>query len=211
MRPNGSEFPNMHAHALERLEELNHPLIPKLYYYDDIEYECEFIEGEDLDTYISTTGDYEKGIEVYELIQSLMIDMSRIETSHEWPWVSIKTHWRLAAEDIHSKNILITKEGKPYLVDLDQIGWWHPYTVFKIMMNTNISITDSLRYAYLHWENNRTINQAKKRVKDLSDKLHEKNEEIFEKGVRHGFWNVKTKEEIKEKYEKYKHLEEWNK
>ena len=33
-------------------------------------------------------------------------------------------------------------------------------------------------------------------------------EEIFEKGVRHGFWNVKTKEEIKEKYEKYKHLED---
>ena len=38
---------------------------------------------------------------------------------------------------------------------------------------------------------------------------HEKNKEIFEKGVRHGFWNVKTKEEIKEKYEKYKHLEDW--
>ena len=28
---------------------------------------------------------------------------------------------------------------------------------------------------------------------------------IFKKGVRHGFLNVKTKEEIKEKYEKYKH------
>jgi len=28
---------------------------------------------------------------------------------------------------------------------------------------------------------------------------------IFEKGVRHGFLNIKTKEEIKEKYEKYKH------
>ena len=42
-----------------------------------------------------------------------------------------------------------------------------------------------------------------------AQKQHEKNEEIFEKGVRHGFWNVKTKEEIKEKYEKYKHLEDW--
>ena len=45
--------------------------------------------------------------------------------------------------------------------------------------------------------------------KRLSDKLHERDKEIFEKGVRHGFWNVKTKEEIKEKYEKYKHLEDW--
>ena len=60
------------------------------------------------------------------------------------------------------------------------------------------------------------IKKQKQQVKDLSDKLdsvssklHEKNEEIFEKGVRHGFWNVKTKEEIKEKYEKYKHLEDW--
>ena len=41
-----------------------------------------------------------------------------------------------------------------------------------------------------------------------AQKQHEKNEEIFEKGVRHGFWNIKTKEEIKEKYEKYKHLED---
>ena len=26
----------------------------------------------------------------------------------------------------------------------------------------------------------------------------------YEDGVRHGFWNVKTKEEIREKYERYK-------
>ena len=58
MRPNASKFPDMHAHALERLEELNHPLIPKLYYYDDIEYECEFIEGKDLETYIRKTDEH---------------------------------------------------------------------------------------------------------------------------------------------------------
>ena len=54
------------------------------------------------------------------------------------------------------------------------------------------------------------IKNLETKIDSLYDNLHEKNEEIFEKGVRHGFWNVKTKEEIKEKYENYKHLEDWH-
>lgn len=160
MRPNASQFPNMHAHALEKLEELNHPLIPKLYYYDDTEYECEFIEGEDLETYIRRTGDYNLALKVVELVQDLMLQMSKTEFTYKWEY-SHKNYWRLAAEDIHSKNILITKEGRPYLIDLDQIGWWHPWTIFKIMMSANIRLTDTLRYAFVHWANDRTTEKLK--------------------------------------------------
>lgn len=38
--------------------------------------------------------------------------------------------------------------------------------------------------------------------------MHE-SKHLFEAGVRHGFWNIDTQEEIKEKYEKYKHLDKW--
>ena len=188
MRPNASQFPNMHGYALERLEELNHPLIPKLYYYDDEEYECEFIDGKDLETYIRKTGNYQVGLEVMNQVQDLLYKMSKQEFNFEFPY-SHKLNWRLGAEDIHSKNILITEQGQAYLIDLDQIGWWHPFTVFKLMNNAVASLSDSLRYPFLLWSNDGS----------------------YEAGVRHGFWNVKTKEEIKEKYEKHKHLEEWNK
>ena len=214
MRPNNSEFPNLHAHALEKLEELNHPLIPKLYYYDDVEYECEFIEGTDLETYIRKTGNYQIGLEVMNQVQDLLYKMSNVEFNFEFPY-SHKLNWRLGAEDIHSKNILITEQGEAYLIDLDQIGWWHPFTVFKLMNNAVASITDSLRYTFLLWSNDLSIKNSKEQILQISNDERKKAEEQikemstrlksnYEDGVRHGFWNVKTKEEIREKYERYK-------
>ena len=80
MRDNSSEFPSMHAHTLERLEELNHPLIPKLYYYDDVEYECEFIEGLELEDHIRETGNYQLGLDVMNLCQDLIYKMSQVQS-----------------------------------------------------------------------------------------------------------------------------------
>ena len=91
-------------------------------------------------------------------------------------------------------------------------------------MSTNMDICNSLQtslllYESMNWktaayDEHHAIIYAvedkffsKQQQRDAAQ--HEKNKEIFEKGVRHGFWNVKTKEEIKEKYEKYKHLEDW--
>ncbi len=209
MRDNSSEFPSMHAHALERLEELNHPLIPKLYYYDDVEYECEFIEGLELEDHIRQTGNYQLGLDVMNLCHDLIYKMSHVQFNHKFPY-SHGLNWRLSAEDIHSRNILISaKDEKPYLVDLDQIGWWHPFTVFKIMESATSRLTESMRYQLIFWSNDLSteeiITEARKEINEMSKKLKFN----FEAGVRHGFWNVKTKEEIKEKYEKYKHLESW--
>ncbi len=70
-------------------------------------------------------------------------------------------------------------------------------------MNTNTSrIAECMRSAMITWDHKVSIER-------LATELHEiaeKNEELFENGVRHGFWNVTSKEEIKEKYEKYKKL-----
>jgi hypothetical protein len=209
MRPNASAFPYTHAEPISKLEELNHPLIPKIVYYDDNEYEIEYIDGEDLVTYLERTGDWSTGILVYELVQDLMLQMSKISSNYKWNDFPLKgpdITWKLAAEDIHSKNIVITKEGKPYLIDLDQIGWWHPYSVFKLM-NTNTSrIAECMRSAMITWDHKVSIERLATELNEIATELHEKNEELFENGVRHGFWNVTSKEEIKEKYEKYKKL-----
>ncbi len=83
MRPNASAFPYTHAEPISKLEELNHPLIPKIVYYDDNEYEIEYIDGEDLVTYLERTGDWSTGILVYELVQDLMLQMSKISSNYK--------------------------------------------------------------------------------------------------------------------------------
>lgn len=205
MRPNSSEFPYDHAHPISKVEELNHPLIPKLYYYDDNKYECEYIDGEDLVTYLERTGDISTGILVYELVQDLMIKMSKISNTHNWEdysWKGPDLAWKLGCDDIHAKNILVTNEGKPYLIDFDQFGWYHPYTIFKLLDNNTGRISDAMRYAMLAWDSKVVLYK----VVDQNKEMHEKNVRLFEDGVRHGFWNVNSIEEIKEKYEKYKNL-----
>ena len=189
MRPNASELPFEHSTALEKLEQMDNDLIPELYEFSDEHYVCEFIEGEELEPYIVRTGDYEFAIETLKKIHMLMYDMCHVQHSEK--------ELRLGAEDIHSANILI-KDKKPYLIDLDQFGWWSQVTTFKLMMSANIRLTDSCRTAF----NLRTINIAHA---DAERAIAHS----YESGVRHGFWNVKTKEEIKEKYERFKHLEEW--
>lgn len=199
MRPNASQFPNMHGYALEKLEELNHPLIPKLYYYDDEEYECQFIDGLTLEAFIMKHGDYDVALNVLEQVNDLMNKMAKITLTFEWENMWNDLYWRMSADDIHAANILIDKDGNPYLIDLDQIGFWHPFTVYQLMMNAHMKLTDSLRYTFIGWQHK---NLARK-IDHLSN-THLKSAIAYENGVRHGFWNVNTVEEIKENYEKYK-------
>ena len=65
MKPNNSAFPNEHESALDALVMLNSSLIPELYSYDNIEYECESINGESLENYILRTGDFQRGLEIH--------------------------------------------------------------------------------------------------------------------------------------------------
>ena len=187
------------------IKDFDHPLIPKTMLKAD---------GEDLETYVQKTGNIDFAYEVLGSINDLLYQLSKIKSND----------LRLSAK-INSKNILICNDT-PYFVD--QIEWVSPHEVFKIVMSTNVDICNSLQtslllYESMGWrdaaftpEDLSLIKKQKQHVKNLEtkidslyDKMHERNEEIFEKGVRHGFWNVKTKEEIKEKYEKYKHLEDW--
>jgi len=63
-----------------------------------------------------------------------------------------------------------------------------------------------MRSAMITWDHKVSIERLATELHEIATELHEKNEELFENGVRHGFWNVTSKEEIKEKYEKYKKL-----
>ena len=172
-------------------KEFDHSLIPITTLHAD---------AENLESYMQKTGDIDFAYAVLESINDFLQQLSKIKSDD----------LRLSAK-VNSKNILISND-KPYFVD--QIEWVHSYEVFKIIMSTNVDICNSLHtslllYESANWkaaaydEHHAAIYAAQHNA------LHQKNEEIFEKGVRHGFWNVKTKEEIKEKYEKYKHLEDW--
>ena len=143
------------------------------------------IDGEDLESYVQRTGDIDFAYEVLESINDLLHKLSKNKSND----------LRLSAK-INSKNILICNDT-PYFVD--QIEWVHSYEVFKIIMAVNIDICSTLQTSLLLYESH----EWKAAAYEFG------HEGIYEKGVRHGFWNVKTKEEIKEKYEKYKHLEDW--
>lgn len=177
MRPNSSAFPNEHESALDALSMLDSPFIPELYSYNDIEYECEFIEGEPLEDYILRTGDFQRGLEIHQQLNTFMHKIACIKNDT----------LLLSCNDIHSKNVIITEENM-YIVDLDQFGWYHPFVVFRLLQAMNDRICDTIKTSLL---------------------MHE-SKHMFEAGVRHGFWNVATQEEIKDKYEKYKHLDKWN-
>ena len=165
------------------IKELNHPLIPK---------PDNNIDGEDLESYVQRTGDTDFAYEVLKSINDLLYKLSKNKSND----------LRLSAK-INSKNILICNDT-PYFVD--QIEWVHSHEAFKIITAVNLDICNSLQTSLLLYESNGWRAVA---YDEHSTALHERDKEIFEKGVRHGFWNIKTKEEIKEKYEKYKHLEDW--
>ena len=169
------------------IKDFNHPLIPKTMLNAD---------GEDLESYIQKTGDIDFAYEVLGSINDLLYQLSKIKSDD----------LRLSAK-INSKNMLICNDT-PYFVD--QIEWVASHEIFKIIMSTNVDICNSLQTSLLLYESTNWKAAAyDEHHAAIYAAQHEKNEEIFEKGVRHGFWNVKTKEEIKEKYEKYKHLEDW--
>ena len=173
------------------IKDFDHPLIPKTMLNTD---------GADLESHVQKTGDIDFAYEVLGSINDLLYQLSKIKSDD----------LRLSAK-INSKNILICNDT-PYFVD--QIEWVASHEIFKIIMSTNVDICNSLQTSLLLYESTNwkaaayDEHHAAIYAQHYLD-VHKKNEEIFEKGVRHGFWNVKTKEEIKEKYEKYKHLEDW--
>ena len=209
MRGNGSFYPNKHQHPLKVLQSLNHPLIPKLISYDDEYYECEFIEGETLIDYTKRTRDVKLAMSIVKDTNAFFHLMAvhehgpdRMASSHGDGHVGVSaTHimsleqlkvedgfkYRgnliLSADDIHEQNIMVTSEGRPYIVDLDQFGWYHPYYVFKLIQFANIRVCDGIHtgmllgktslenfYEMKH-RNELVINKQNIRIKKLEAKL----------------------------------------
>jgi hypothetical protein len=183
MMDNGSIFPNEHQHPLKIIQSLNHPLIPKLISYDDESYECEFIEGEILIDYMKRTRDVKLAMSIVKDTNAFFHIMAAHKYSPAQNELKNLGELILSADDIHDQNILVTTEGRPYIIDLDQFGWYHRYTVFKLIQFSNIRVCDTIRTSLLLGDTNihnfyemkhrneLLINKQNTRIKELENKL----------------------------------------
>ena len=144
MRNNNSYFPSDHIHPLQILENMNHPMIPKIVSYDNETYTCERIEGLSLEEYVRKNRDAAFALKVMQDINNFMYDLTKftkVDKSGQ--------ELQFSCEDIHEANMIVTEDGKPYIIDFDQFGYHHPYTVFKLLQSTNYRLCDSIRSALL--------------------------------------------------------------
>ena len=147
-----------HFEPLKALESLNHPLIPKLISYDNDAYVYEFIQGENLFDYIQRTKNFQWGITLVKTINEFMHSLLKVQNT---------SGLKLFADDITCVNIIVTTVGRPYIIDLDQFGFFDTYQILKIFKETNMKLYDSITLALLTG----TINKQNIRIKELEAKL----------------------------------------
>jgi len=173
MKNNWSHFPRDHIHPLQILENMNHPMIPKLISYDNETYTCERIEGMPLEKYVRKTRDPAFALKLMHDINDFMRELTthtKAFKENDGPLVN----YQLFCDDIHESNLIITEDAKAYIIDFDQFGFFHPYTVFSLMeiasTKLNRSIRDNLLLAdTLYIED--IINSYKNRVTELEEQL----------------------------------------
>ena len=173
MRNNNSYFPSDHIHPLQILENMNHPMIPKLISYDNETYTCERIEGMPLEKYVQKTRDPAFALKLMHDINDFMRELTthtKAFKENDGPLVN----YQLFCDDIHESNLIITEDAKVYIIDFDQFGFFHPYTVFSLMeiasTKLNRSIRDNLLLAdTLYIEDIK--NSYKNRVTELEEQL----------------------------------------
>ena len=144
MRNNNSYFPSDHIHPLQILENMNHPMIPILISYDNETYTCQRVEGLSLAEYVRKNRDAAFALKVIQDINNFMYDLTKFTKVDK-----DGQELQFSCEDIHEANILVTENGKPYIIDFDQFGYHHPYTVFKLLQSTNYRLCDSIRASLL--------------------------------------------------------------
>lgn len=195
MQGNFSQSPHDHEDALNVLAEKNYDIIPEIYHFDNEKYCCQMINDSiSLKQYMEETADFDIANKVIENVTLFFLDVSK----------NTKDGLHLIPDDIHDENLILDKDKNIYLVDLDMFGWWPKNLVFQKLGVAISNVSHSINYAMLYHERQQMINDHTKQIEELSNKLHEQNQALFEAGVRHGFWNVDTVEEIKQKYEVYK-------
>ena len=83
-------------------------------------------------------------------------------------------NYQLFCDDIHESNLIITEDAKAYIVDFDQFGFFHPYTVFRLMEIANTKLCRSIRDSLLIADTDRVVHrgeEAKKRIAELEEQL----------------------------------------
>lgn len=191
MQGNFSQSPHDHEDALNILAENNYSFIPEIYHFDNEKYCCQMIkDAVTLKQYMEETADFDIASKVIQDVTLFFLEVSK----------NTKDGLHLIPDDIHDENLIVDQDKNVYLVDLDMFGWWPKNLVFQKLGTAIGRVSHSINYAMLYHERQQMIN----RIDELSQELHYKNEALFEAGVRHGFWNVDSVDEIKEKYEMYK-------
>ena len=169
MKGNGSFYPNEHQHPLKVLQSLNHWMIPKLISYDNETYTCERIEGLSLAEYVRKNRDAAFALKVIQDVNNFMHDLTKftkVDKSGQ--------ELQFSCEDIHEANMIVTENGKPYIIDFDQFGYHHSYTIFKLLQSTNYRLCDSIRSALLLSDTDRVVRcgeEDKKRIAELEEQL----------------------------------------
>ena len=169
MRNNNSYFPSDHIHPLQILENMNHPMIPKIVSYDNETYTCERIEGLSLAKYVRKNKDAAFALKVLKDVNNFMYDLTKFTKVNEHP-----RKLQLSCDDIHEANMIVTEDGKPYIIDFDQFGFYPPNVIFKLLQSTNYRLCDSIRSALLLSDTDRVVcivKEAKKRIAELEEKL----------------------------------------
>ena len=191
MQGNFSQSPHDHEDALSVLAENNYSFIPEIYHFDNEKYCCQRIkDAVSLKHYLEETADFDVANKVIQDVTLFFLEVSK----------NTKDGLHLVPDDIHDENLIIDKDKNAYLVDLDMFGWWPKNLVFQKLGTAIGRVSHSINYAMLYHERQQMID----RIDELSIQLDEQNKAMFEAGVRHGFWNVESISEIKEKYEVYK-------
>ena len=84
-------------------------------------------------------------LKVVQDINNFMYDLTKFTKVNErWAW-----KLQFSCDDIHEANIIVTEDGKPYIIDFDQFGYYPSYTIFKLLQSTNYRLCDSIRSALL--------------------------------------------------------------
>jgi len=172
MRNNYSYFPSEHIEPIQILENMNHPMIPKFISYDDESYTSEFIEGVSLGTYVRSSRDPAFGLRVIKDINNFMYNLSEYTKPFKAHWGIIDC--QMSCDDIHEGNMLVTKDGRPYIIDFDQFGFFHQNDIFKLLQSANMRLCDSIRSSLLIATSDSHLKMVKARdfrIKELEDRL----------------------------------------
>ena len=170
MRKNSSYWKERHKEAIDLIKD--HPYIPRVIEYDDNEYIQEYISNaKTFYEYFQSCGDIEHGMHIIYKVFEFMNEISK-HTKENGSFIFM-------GDDIHISNIIIDKNGKFYIIDLDQFGYQYKKDYIQ---KTRVLISDLFYYFEKAIYNNERLAliAENKRLKDalLDQKVIYDNERL---------------------------------